>query len=302
MSVSKVRQYGAGSVIFFTMISNRVRSFLGGGLLFLLLAGAGSPACAQTALDVPFVPTNQPTVEAMLRLANVGPGDFLIDLGSGDGRIPVTAARLHGARGLGVDLNPQRVREGIENARLAGVADRVTFVQQNLFETDLSRATVITMYLLPRVNLELRPRLLELRPGTRIVSHDFDMADWQPDIKASVRGVSSEVFLWIVPARVAGRWRVQASLPRSPQGFEVELRQKYQEIEGTPSGLSRPGQLRDLRLDGARIAFTLVDEGDFAHRVRFEGLVAGDTIEGVMRGDGTAPRGERPWRAVRARP
>lgn len=172
----------------------------------LVAAGVVTPLHAQRSLDVPFVPTNQPTVEAMLRIANVGPNDFVIDLGSGDGRILIAAARLHGARGFGVDLDPQRVKESTENARAAGVADRVQFFQRNLFDTKVSEASVVTMYLLPRVNLELRPRLLaELKPGTRVVSHDFDMGDWQPDLRTSVRGAGSEVYFWIIPAQVAGR-------------------------------------------------------------------------------------------------
>lgn len=277
-----------------------VRGFL---CAVLVAAGAASPLHAQRSLDVPFVPTNQPTVEAMLRIANVGPNDFVIDLGSGDGRILVTAARLHGARGFGVDLDPQRVKEGTENAKAAGVADRVQFFQRNLFDTKLSEATVVTMYLLPRVNLELRPRLLaELKPGTRVVSHDFDMGDWQADLRTSVRGAGSEVYFWIIPAQVAGRWQVQAPSARGKQAFEIEFKQKYQELEAVARGLDRPVVVRDARIEGERIAFTLVDDGDFAHRVRFEGRVSGGIMEGAARGDGTATRGEQKWRATRAAP
>ncbi len=270
-------------------------------LCAVLLAAA--PLHAQRSLDVPFVPTNQPTVEAMLRIANVGPNDFVIDLGSGDGRILITAARQRGARGFGVDLNPERVKESIENAKAAGVADRVQFHQRNLFETKIAEATVLTMYLLPRVNLELRPRLLaELKPGTRVVSHDFDMGDWQADLRTTVRGAGSEVYFWVIPAQVAGRWRVETGAPRGRPPFEIEFKQKYQEIEAVARGLERAVVVRDARVDGERIAFTLVDDGDFANRVRYEGRVAGGVIEGVARGDGTAQRGEHKWRAVRAQP
>ena len=130
---------------------------------------------------VPYVPTPQEVVERMLEIAKVGPHDYLIDLGSGDGRIVVTAARKYGTRGFGVDLNPERIRESNENARRAGVTDKVAFYQRDLFETSLGDATVITLYLLPQVNIELRPKLLELKPGTRLVSHDFDMGDWKAD-------------------------------------------------------------------------------------------------------------------------
>jgi ubiquinone/menaquinone biosynthesis C-methylase UbiE len=251
-------------------------------------------------LDVPYVPTNQQTVDAMLRVANVGPGDFVIDLGSGDGRILVTAAKQRGARGFGVDIDPQRVSEAMENAKAAGVSDRVRFFQRNLYETKIAEATVVTLYLLPRVNIELRPRLLaELKPGTRVVSHDFDMGDWQADLRVTVRGAGSEVYYWVIPAQVAGRWQVKAAAPRGRQSFEVEFRQKYQELEGTVRGFERPAAVRDARIDGDRVLFTVVDDADFAHRVRYEGKVSGNAISGLLRGDGSAPRGEHKWRAVK---
>ena len=273
-------------------------------LAALSLAG---PLQAQTAapprLDVPFVPTPQATVEAMLRVANVGPNDFVIDLGSGDGRILITAARLHGARGFGVDINPERVKEGTENAKSAGVSARVQFFQKNLYSTSIAEATVVTMYLLPRVNLELRPRLLaELKPGTRVVSHDFDMGDWQADLQVSVRGWGSVVYLWIIPAQVAGRWQVRAPTLRGAESFDIEITQKYQEIEAAARGLDRPVTVRDAWLEGGRIAFTIVDDGDYAHRVRFEGRVSANMMEGIARGDGSAQRGDRKWRATRAAP
>ena len=269
----------------------------------LLAAICAAPLYAQkppARLDVPFVPTNQATVDAMLRVANVGPKDYVIDLGSGDGRILITAARAHGARGFGVDLNPDRVKESIENAKAAGVSERVRFVRQNLYQTPIAEATVLTLYLLPRVNLELRPRLLaELKPGTRVVSHDFDMGDWQPDLQVNVRGAGSVVYLWIIPARVAGRWRVQGALP-GVDAFEVEFTQKYQDLEATVRGLKGPVAVREARLDGSRIAFMLVDEKDYADRVLLEGTAGADSMEGVARGDGPSWKGERKWRAHRA--
>jgi precorrin-6B methylase 2 len=151
------------------------------------------------ALDVPYVPTSQSVVEAMLKLGNVSGNDVLYDLGCGDGRIVVTAAKVHGATGVGFDIDPQRISEANENARKAGVTDQVKFVNANLFETDLSGATVITMYLLPRVNLQLKPKILNLKPGTRIVSHAFDMGDWEPDKVEEVDG--STIYLWTVPEK-----------------------------------------------------------------------------------------------------
>ena len=150
--------------------------------------------------DVIYVPTPQPVVDAMLELADVGRDDVLYDLGSGDGRIPVTAARRFGTRGVGIDIEPVRVREANANARAAGVTDLVTFRREDLFEADFSEATVVTLYLLPELNLRLRPILLEqLRPGTRIVSHAFDMGDWGPE--RVVRIDSSVIYMWTVPER-----------------------------------------------------------------------------------------------------
>ena len=150
--------------------------------------------------DVIFVPTPQEVVEDMLRLANVRKGDVLYDLGSGDGRIPVTAARLYGVRGVGIDIDPERIREAQENAKKNGVESLVKFRQQDLFEADFREATVVTLYLLPDLNLKLRPRLLdELRPGTRIVSHQFDMGDWKPAKKLESNGRT--VYFWVVPER-----------------------------------------------------------------------------------------------------
>lgn len=147
--------------------------------------------------DVPYVPTPPPVVEAMLKLANVNPGDFVIDLGCGDGRIVVMAAEKFGARGIGYDLNPQRIAEAKENAKKAGVENRVEFIEKNLFDADISRATVVTLYLLPDVNLRLRPKLLrELRTGARIVSHSFDMGDWKADRKIEVNGKT--LYYWEV--------------------------------------------------------------------------------------------------------
>jgi ubiquinone/menaquinone biosynthesis C-methylase UbiE len=155
-------------------------------------------------LDVIFVATDLEVVHAMLEAAQVGPGDVVYDLGCGDGRIVVTAARRYGARGVGVDLDPERIREARENAARAGVGDRVTFLRQDLFATDVSAATVVALYLSPEINLRLRPRLLrELRPGSRVVSHQFDMGDWLPErtFEVAVAGGTRRVFLWRIPAR-----------------------------------------------------------------------------------------------------
>jgi Methyltransferase domain len=156
---------------------------------------------AQRKPDVPYVPTPQPVVDAMLKLANVGENDVLYDLGSGDGRIPITAAQKFGIRGVGIDINPERVAEANQNAQRAGVKDRVEFRQQDLFQSDLRDASVVSLYLLPDVNIRLRPKLLrELRPGTRIVSHAFDMGEWKPQQVQQVDGKT--IYLWVVPENV----------------------------------------------------------------------------------------------------
>ena len=171
---------------------------LAGLSLFLgaLLFGQSAPRTP----DVPFVPTSQALVVEMLKLAGVTKGDTVYDLGCGDGRIVITAAKQFGAHGVGVDINPERIQEANENARKAGVSDKVKFVEGDLFTADIHPASVVTLYLLPSVNLKLRPRLLsELKPGTRIVSHSFDMDDWKPEKSVEVEG--SQLYLWTIPEK-----------------------------------------------------------------------------------------------------
>jgi hypothetical protein len=159
-------------------------------------------ASAKTTLDVPYVPTHQTVVDEMLKMGEVTGSDILYDLGSGDGRIPITAARLFGTRGVGIDLNPIRIKEANENARKAKVTDKVKFIEGDLFKQDFSEATVLTLYLLPQVNMRLRPKILEMKPGTRVVSHNYDMEDWKPEkTKTMVTpdGVSHYIYFWRVP-------------------------------------------------------------------------------------------------------
>jgi hypothetical protein len=272
-----------------------------------LLAGAGAaavPALAQSAeraLDVPFVPTSDETVDRMLRMAGVGPKDYLIDLGSGDGRIVITAAKQFGATGFGVELNTERWKLSLRNAEREGVSDRVAFYQRDLFETDLSKATVLTMYLLPSVNLKLRPRLLsELRPGTRVVSHDFDMAEWLPDARAD-RGWT-RVYLWIVPARVEGEWTWRLPVGKASPEFAMELRQQFQVVSGPVKIDGEPFWLMDARLRGDELSFTVIgDAGGLRIRHEYSGRVSGNVARGTVRmvnGDNAAPV-TAPWSAQR---
>lgn len=243
--------------------------------------GTAAPARAQE--EVPFITTPDRVTLAMLQIARVGRQDRLIDLGSGDGRIVITAARRFGASGLGVEIVPDLVQRSRDAARQAGVADRAEFREQDLFKTDLSQATVITMYLLPEVNLQLRPALLALKPGTRVVSHDWDMGDWPPDRtltldvpeKAIGREKRSRVHLWWVPARVAGAWC-------GPGGRRLTLSQQYQLVQG--------------RLDEAGGASQLVNG-----RVRGDTVVLQGTVGGLqLRWTATPSLGTEsawgPWR------
>jgi hypothetical protein len=257
---------------------------------------------------VPYVPTPQEVVERMLEVAQVGPADYLIDLGSGDGRIVITAAKKHGARGFGVDVNPDRIRESSENARQAGVTDKVAFYQRNLFETDLSQATVITMYLLPRVNVELRPKLLQLAPGTRLVSHDFDMGDWKPDTHVTVDakdkygdvGGTSEVYFWIVPAQAAGTWQWQSTVGGKPQVYEVRLQQNYQTVTGSVWVGGRETRVLGGRLRGAEIRFHFTADVNGAPvKHQFTGKVQGEMIGGSAALSGGRLQAQIEWNARR---
>jgi len=273
----------------------------------LLVLALGGPASADVPLErpseeVPYVRTAQVVVDKMLSIAGVRGSDFLIDLGSGDGRIVLTAAKRYGTRGLGVDLDTALVEQARASARKAGVADRVAFEKRDIFETDLRAATVVTMYLLPEYNLILRPKLLaELRPGARIVSHDWDMGDWVPDARATVPvpdkpvGIRKEstVYLWIVPARVAGRWR--GELPRDGRMLPVEmdLEQSFQILSGRARIEGREIPVERGRVSGAQVLFRFEDGG---RSWRFEGYTKGDRIVGRVSENGGA---SRPWRAVR---
>lgn len=226
-------------------------------------------------LDVPYVPTPRNVVDKMLELAAPTSEDYLIDLGSGDGRIPITAAERFGTRGLGIDIDPRRIAEAKENAQSAGVTDKVEFRQEDLFETDISQATVLTLYLLPSVNIKLRPRILkELRPGTRVVSHDWDMGDWRADQVADLG--NKTVYMWVVPASADGRWQV--SDQETGRDFALTLKQRYQALEGEAEIEGRTVPLRNAKVEGERITFELPSENGEVRR--FEGRLADQQIEG----------------------
>jgi SAM-dependent methyltransferase len=246
----------------------------------------------------PYVPSPLSTVDEMLRLAQVGPHDIVYDLGAGDGRVVIAAAAKFGARGVGVELDGALVALARKRASRAGVAHRVRFVQQDLFKTDLREATVVALYLSPNFNLQLRPALLALAPGTRIVSHSSSMGDWRPDRSTAIR---KDVLLWIVPAKVAGRWHARLGAGSRTREIDLEFAQRYQEISASALLEGAPAQVWEARLEGERLSFVLVEHYGTEREagLYFEGRVAGRVIEGsVARGVGSA-REVVPWRAER---
>jgi SAM-dependent methyltransferase len=235
------------------------------------------PSVGQPGKDVVWVPTPQAVVDTMLDLAKVTSQDYVIDLGSGDGRTVITAAK-RGARALGIEYNPDMVELSKKNAAAAGVADKATFMKADLFETDLSKATVITMFLLPTINMQLRPKLLELTPGTRIASNSFTMEDWETDQTVSVSDCDSSwctAHFWIVPAKVEGTWQL-------PEG-DLKLTQKFQMVSGTLGQTA----IAEGRLRGDELTFNVGG-------VRYSGRVNGRTIRGTITGPRTGA-----WTATR---
>ncbi len=225
-------------------------------------------------LDVPYVPTPHDVVAAMLDVTNVGPGDYVIDLGSGDGRIVIAAAE-RGALGHGIDLNPERVEEGEENARRAGVSDKVVFIEGDLFEADISEATVITMYLLTSVNMKLKPVLLEeLRPGTRIVSHSFSMGSWEADEHLVVD--NRNVYYWVIPANIGGLWEWRTG----GESFTMTAGQDFQKARIDLSSGNRSLTVRNPLLKGDRLSFSASDNQN-GIRYIFSGRVDGNRITGT---------------------
>ena len=266
------------------------------GRLFLLAAMMLTMPVAATTqpapkLDVEYEPTPMSVVHAMLKLAQVGPQDYVMDLGCGDGRVPIAAARSYGAKGYGVDLDPERIKEAHANAREAGVKDRVTLVQGDLFETDLTEATVVTLFLWPTLNSKLRPVLLNLAPGTRIVSHEHTMGDWRPDRTLKFNTKTAQwrrrpLHLWVVPATMGGSWKLDVK----GVAVDVSIKQKFQDFSGSATVNGSTGLIRKGRVTGNRVEFHITG-GVRGKRQRLVGVVkSGGTMEGAD------------WRAVRLEP
>ncbi len=273
-----------------TLVSFACRSL--GALILVLFIGCAlaqapapkpyAPRFGQSGKDVVWVPMPDAAIERLLDIAKVTPDDYLIDLGSGDGRVVIAAAR-RGARALGVEFNPDLVSYSKREAEKAAVAQRAQFVHGDLFKADLSQATVITLFLLQDMNIKLRPSLLALKPGTRVAANTFHMGDWQPDV-SEWQGNGCEawcaLYLWIVPARVAGAWR-------APQG-ELKLKQQYQTVTGSLGDSILATAILDGKLEGDRIRFS-------SGGARYSGRVTGSAIEGTVE----TGNGLRPWKAAR---
>lgn len=303
------------------------------GVLGMVLAAAGavfaqgaqSPAANPPAAqqqqqpktpDVVFVPTPNEVVTTMLSMVNAGPGDIHYDLGSGDGRIVIAAARRGVTKTIGFDVDPKRIAEARENARVAGVPDKVRFVQQDLFSVDLHEPSVVTLYLLESLNQKLRPKLLsQLKPGSRIVSHAFTMGDWAADAHRTVKlnNTSYEVYMWIVPAQIAGNW----SWTNGGKKYSLRVDQNYQRISGTLSADGTSIPIRDGVLEGSALRFIadVPQQGGPRVATTFEGRVEGGEIQGrsvvsagghgsqktSVRASGGGLGRETPWHALKDR-
>jgi hypothetical protein len=269
----------------------------------LLALSLGLQAAAGSASDVPYVPTPMNVVDAMLQLGGVGSGDFLVDLGSGDGRISIRAAARLGTRGFGVDIDDSLVLTAREEARRQGVHDKVAFEARDLFDADISPATVVTAYLLHGVNLRLRPMLFQqLRPGTRIVTHDFDFGDWPADRKLTIEVPDkaygpprSDIMLWVMPANAAGTWQWTSPGAAGVVRHELRVKQRFQMLQVTALVQGQAVPVRDARLRGNVIEFTL---DTTAGVQQYRGEIAGDRLRGQAVHGADAGL---PWQAVRSK-
>lgn len=238
--------------------------------------------------DVPYVPTPLEVVDEMLSQAGLKAGDVLYDLGCGDGRIVIEAAKRHGVKAIGIDIDPLRISECNANAAKAGLAGKVRFIQQDLFEADFKDATVVTMYLLTSVNLRRRPKLLaDLKPGTRLISHSFGMGDWRPDRTTTVRlsyDNDRGVHFWIIPANASGRWEWDLSAGGTKRHFVFDAAQRFQDLSGPVTADGEPLKVYELALSGDVITFVLTAQqgGKTASSV-YEGKIRGNTVVGTVR-------------------
>jgi len=270
----------------------------------LCFAAAATAAAQEERTGGPYVPTPQSVVDEMLRLADVREEDFVVDLGSGDGRIVLTAARRFQARGMGVDIDGELVDQSNAAAQREGLDHLVQFDQRDVLQTNIGEASVLTLYLLPNMMASLRSKILaELKPGSRVVSHDFEFGEWQPDRKVTIDAPdkygpggtwTSNVMLWVVPARVEGVWRIAIS-GNSDKLYTVTLKQKFQKLEGEARQGGRRVEIRDMQLEGNRIRFVLQPGAPRAAPREFRGVINGNQIGGEV----TIAQATASWTAKR---
>ncbi len=236
--------------------------------------------------DVPYVPTPEDAVIEILKIAGVTKDDVVYDLGCGDGRLVIAAAKQFGARGVGVEINPRLIQESNTNASIAGVSDRVKFIEQDLFQVDLSEATVVTLYLLPEVNIRLRPKLLrELKPGTRLVSHQFGMKEWKADRSEIFWGSSRPhwIHYWIIPAQIAGTWQWTLPTATGEKRYTLELRQQFQKVSGTVSTDNAQMPITEAKLTGDQLSFKVKPSVQASKpTMQFNGRFSNNTITGSV--------------------
>jgi SAM-dependent methyltransferase len=269
----------------------KAAAWLAASFLMALPAAAQKtyePQVGQAGKDVIWVPTPDEVVDRMLTMAQVTANDLVYDLGAGNGKIAIAAAKKFGARAIGIEYNPDMAKHAQGNVEKAGVTARARIQQGDIFATDFSQATVVTMYLLPGLNMKLRPTLLQMRPGTRIVSHSFTMEDWEADEISSMDG--RRAYFWVVPAPVHGGWALESGSEK----YEIVFEQRYQKLEGTIGLAHTQGGLRDPRLRGAAISFAWVDNSGVLRN--YSGQVTGGKMEGSWRGDNGA---EGRWSATK---
>ena len=247
------------------------------------------PQIGQPGKDVIWVPTPDEIVERMLRMAQTTPNDYVIDLGAGDGKIAIAAAKKFGARSLGIEYDSDMAKHAQANVVKAGAADRASILQGDIFAVDFMSATVLTMYLLPALNLKLRPTILSMKPGTRVVSHSFTMEDWEADEVSSADG--RRAYLWIVPANVHGSWKLSVE---GGESYDLSLDQRYQKVHGHVTLGSVRAGLRQVSLSGTSVNFTFVDNA--GERRDFTGYVDGNLMQGTLR---TGDRPEVRWSATK---
>jgi len=278
-----------------------IKRLLPAFVLLALMLGPAYEAAQQKQLDVPYVPTKYPVVDEMLRIAKIDKADIVYDLGCGDGRLVIGAAQKYGARGVGFDIDPERIQECKENAAKAGVTNRVQFIEQDLFTADFREATAMTIYLLTSVNLKLRPKMLrELRPGTRVVSHNFGMGEWKADESSEVMvdDISHEVYLWIIPANVSGAWSWTMGKPAAK--CEMTIAQAFQVPAGTLKVDNAAAEIKDLTLKGDKVRFVI--ERPFEAKIVpmvFEGKASGHTIAGTIKFQAGGKEFSWEWKAGR---